>query len=251
MARGPGHRPLIILRWVLLGLLLVAAGTVLSIYLSRDTEPAPPRAVADDPGSPMEGEDAVLIVDDFDYEVIDEGVILFSIRSDRMFSDREDRFVLEGVELRSEQEDGGEYSISSDRAVYDLETKNATLEGSVVMIGPDGIELRGELFDLLNGGRVLESKAPPVAFRLPDGHDGSATGVRINVHRDSLLLRGDVVIESPPGAEPALRLTAGRMLYRKEERMLRCEGGVVFRRGEDLLTSQRLKIGRASCRERV
>ena len=252
MARGPGHRPLIILRWVLLGLLVLAAGTVLSIYLSRDTEPAPPRAVADDPQNPVESEDVVLAAEGFEYEVIDEGVTLFFIRSDRMISDREDRFVLEGVELRSEDEESGDfYTISSDRAVYDLESKNATLEGSVVMTGPDGTELRGELFDLLNGGRVLESKAPPVAFRLPDGYQGRAIGVRINVHRDSLLLRGNVVIDSPPGAEPAVQLTAGRMLYRKEERMLRCEDGVLFRHGEDWLTSERLSVTFADAGEDV
>ena len=51
MAKAPGHRPLILLRWFLLGLLLVATAAVLRIYLSRDTEPPTPRLVADDPAS--------------------------------------------------------------------------------------------------------------------------------------------------------------------------------------------------------
>ena len=244
MARGPGHRPLIILRWVLLGLLLAAAAAVLRIYLDRerDREPAKPRVVAGDAGDPVESDDVVLSAEGFEYEVIEEGVTLFFIRSDRMVSDRQDRFVLEGVELRMEEEGGRQYTISSQRAVYDLESKNATLEGSVVMTGPDGIELRGELFDLLNGGRVLESRVGPVAYRLPGAHQGGATGVRINLNRDTLLLRGNVAIDSPPGAEPALQLTAGRMYYSKEERLLRCEGGVLFRRGEDWLSSQRLSV---------
>lgn len=251
MARGPGHRPLIILRWVLLGLFVVAGAAVLRIYLERETEPPVPRSVADDPDSPVESPDVVLAAEGFEYEVIDEGVTLFLIRSNRMVSDREDRFVLDGVLLSMEEENGDRFTISSDRAVYDLESKNATLEGSVVMSGPDGVELRGELFDLLNGGRVLESRSPPVRYRLSDGYEGRATSVRLNVFRDSVLLRGDVEITSPPGAEPAVRLTAGRVLYQKQESLLRSEGGVLFRRGEDWLSSQRLSVtlARAEGRE--
>ncbi|MFQ5350575.1 MAG: LPS export ABC transporter periplasmic protein LptC, partial [Thermoanaerobaculia bacterium] len=163
MARGQSHRPLILLRWILLALLLVAGGTVLRIYLSRDTQPPPPRAVAGDPESLVESADVVLAAEGFEYEVIDEGVTLFFIRSRRMVSDRDDRFVLEGVELRMEEENGDLYTVASDRAVYDLESRDATLEGSVVMTGPDGVELRGEAFELENGGKILESSASPVA----------------------------------------------------------------------------------------
>lgn len=249
MARGPGHRPLILLRWILLGLLLVAGAAVLRIYLSRDTEAPPPRTVTDDPDSPVESGDVVLVADGFEYEVTDAGVTLFFISADRMVSNREDRFMLEGVELRTEEENGDLYTISSDRAVYDLESRNATLEGSVVMSGPDGIELRGEAFDLQNTGQVLESTVAPVAYRLPGAYEGTSTGVRINFKLNSLLLRGKVAIDSAPGAEPPVRITAARMLYREEESMLRTEGGVVFTRGDDRLTSDRLSVTFASSGE--
>jgi len=242
MASGPGHRPLIVLRWILLGLLLVAGGSVLRVYLSRDTEPSTPRSIADDPESPLESGDVVLAAEGFEYEVIDEGVTLFFIRSNRMVSDRQDRFVLEGVELRMEEENGDLYTIASDRAVYDLESRNATLKGSVVMAGPDGLELRGEEFNLQHGGRILESTVAPVNYRLPDAYAGTADGVRINLHLNSLVLRGQVAIYSPPGVEPPVRLTAARMLYREEESMRRTEGGVVFTRGDDRLSSQRLSV---------
>lgn len=242
MSRGPGHRPLILLRWVLLGLLLAAGAAVLRIYLDRDTTPPAPRLVTDDPQSPLGGGDVVLAAEGFEYEVIEEGATLFFIRSERMVSDRQDRFVLEGVELRMDEAEGDGYTISSDRAIYDLESRNAVLEGSVVMSGPDGIELRGEAFDLANSGRVLESTAAPVAYRLPGGYAGTAIGVRINLNRDTLLLRGNVAIDSPPGADPPVRLTAGRMLYLEEESLLRSEGGVVFSRGGDRLRSERLSV---------
>ncbi len=241
MARSPGHRPLILLRWILLGLFLVAAAAVLRIYLGRDSEPAGPR-LATDPESPIESADVVLAAEGFEYEVIDQGVTLFFIRSDRMVSDRQDRFVLEGVELRMEEEGGSLYTIASDRAVYDLDSRGATLEGSVVMSGPNGIELRGEAFDLQNAGRVLESTAAPVAYRLPGAYSGTANGVRINIFRDTLLLRGEVAIDSAPGAEPPVRLTAGRMLYLEQEGLLRTEDNVVFTRGGDRLSSRRLSV---------
>lgn len=249
MARGPGHRPLILLRWILLGLLLVAGAAVLRIYLSRDTEPPAPRTVTDDPDSPVDSGDAVLIADGFEYEVTDAGVTLFFISAKRMVSNREDRFMLEGVELSTEEESGDQYTISSERAVYDLESRNATLEGSVVLSGPDGIELRGEAFDLENAGNVLESTVAPVAYRLPGGYEGTATGVRINLKVNTVLLRGKVKIDSPPNAEPPVRLTAARMFYSEQESMLRTEGDVVFIRGDDRLTSERLSVTFGSSRE--
>lgn len=242
MAKGPGHRPLILARWILLGLLLIGGAAVLRIYLAGDSEPATPRSVANDPKSPVDSGDVVLAAEGFEYEVIDEGVTLFFIRSERMVSDRQNRFVLEGVELRMEEEAGRLYVISSDRAVYDLESRDAALEGSVVMQGPDGIELSGEAFNLQRGGRILESTAAPVAYRLPGAYTGTARGVRINLHLDSLLLRGGVIIDSPPGEDPPVRLTAGRMLYQGKERLLRTEGGVLFTRGPDRLASQRLSV---------
>ncbi len=242
MDRAPGHRPLILLRWILLGLLLVAAAAVLRIYLGRDTEPSTPRLVADDPQSPVDSTNVVLSAEGFEYEVIDEGVTLFFIRSDRMVSDRQDRFVLEGVELRMEEESGDLYTVSSDRAVYNLDSRNAVLEGSVVMTGPDGLELRGEAFDLRRGGRVLESTAEPVGFLLPDAYRGTSAKVRVNLERNILFLRGGVRIDSPPGAEPKVRLTASRMLYHEAESMLRAEGGVVFTRGDDRLSSERFSV---------
>ena len=242
MARGPGHRPLIILRWILLGLLVIAVAALLRVYLGRDTTPPTPRTVVEDPEGPVESEDEVLRAEGFEYEVIDEGVTLFFIRSDFMVADRQDRFMLEGVELRMEEEEGELYTVASDRAIYDLKTKDATLEGAVVMSGPDGLELSGEAFRLERGGRILESTAAPVGYRLPGDYVGSANLVRIHFALNNLVLRGQVAIDSPPGQEPPVRLTAARMLYREEESMLRCEGGVVFARGEDRLSSRRLSV---------
>ena len=230
------------MRWILLGLLLAAGAAVLRIYLVRDTEAPTPRPVPADPGRPFESSDVVLAAEGFEYEVIDEGVTLFFIRSNRMISDRQGRFVLDEVELRMEEDNGDLYTISSARAVYDLTSRDATLEGSVVMAGPDGTELRGEAFDLQQGGRILVSTAAPVAYRLPGAYSGSADAVRLNLQRNSLLLTGQVAIESPPGAEPPVQLTAERMLYREEEGMLRSEGGVSFTRGNDRLTSRRLSV---------
>jgi lipopolysaccharide export system protein LptA len=241
MARGPGHRPLILLRWILLGLLLLAGAAVLRIYLGRDNEPTTPRSVTTDSEGSVESGDSVMEAEGFEYEVIDEGVTLFFISADRMASDRQDRFALEGVELRME-EDGDLYTIASSRAIYDLDSRDATLEGSVVMSGPDGIELRGEQFILRHSGRVLESTTGPVDFLLPGAYTGTATGVRINLHLNSLLLREGVVIDSPAGAEPRVRLVAQRILYRQEESLLRSEGGVEFSRGDDRLRSERLSL---------
>ena len=242
MARGPGHRPLILLRWVLLGLLLAAGAAVLRIYLARDAGSPAPRTVTDDPGGQIDDGSALLVAEGFEYEVIDEGETLFFISADEMVSPAADRFILEGVELRMEDEGDEFYTVSSDRAVYNLESRDATLEGGVVMTGPNGVELRGEAFDLQNSGRVLESKAAPVAYLLPGAYGGTATGVRINLRRNTLLLRGNVAIDSPPGAEPRVRLTADRMYYAEEESLLRTEGGVVLRRGGDRLSSERLSV---------
>ncbi len=258
MARGPGHRPLILVRWILLGLLLAAGAVVLGIYLDRGStsqtprsvaddpergaEPPGPRSVADDPESPVDSRDVVLSAEGFEYEVIEEGVTLFHIRAERMISDREDRFVLEKVELKTEEAADSSYAVSSDRAIYDLDTRNARLEGSVVMTGPNGVELRGEVFELERSGRILESRASPVAYRIPGGYTGTAEEVRINLQRNNLRLRDRVVIDSPPGADPPVRLTAERMFYREDEGLLRVEGDVVFTRGQDRLSSRRLAV---------
>jgi lipopolysaccharide export system protein LptA len=246
MARGPGHRPLIVLRWIFLGLLLAGGAAVLWIYKARDPDPSAPRSASDDAASPLDRLDVVLEAEGFQYDVIDEGQTLFFIRSERMVSDRDDRFVLEGVELRMEEENGDLYTVSSERATYDLDSRDAILEGSVVMAAPDGVELRGEAFELRNGGRILVSTSTPVAYRLTGNYTGTADSVRLNLHRHNLLLTGQVVIESPPATEPPIRLSAARMFYREEEALLRMVGGVRFQRGDDLLTSRRLSVSFAA-----
>ena len=185
----------------------------------------------------------------FEYEVIEEGVTLFFISADRMVSDRQDRFMLEGVELRMEEENGELYTVASDRAIYDLESRQAQLEGSVLMSGPDGLELTGEAFDLLRGGRLLQSTRPPASYRLPGGYVGTAGVVRLNLNRNSVTLRGGVAIDSAPDIEPAMRLTAAKMFYEEDRALLRAEGDVVFVQGQDRLSSQRLSVAFAPGRD--
>lgn len=239
MARGRIHRPLAVARWVFLALLVLTAAWVARLYLERQRPPEEPPRAGEQPVADGEA-DLVITGEGFEYEVTEDGRTLFSIEAARMSSDRENRYGLEQVRLSMDRDGEDHYEVVSQAATYELDSRNARLRGAVELSGPDGLRLRGEGYDLRNRGRVLVSTTTPSEFELPGGFAGTATAVRLNLHRRHVILAGAVSVLSRPGVEPAVSLRAARVAFNRGEGRLRAEGAVELRRGGDVVRCRRL-----------
>ena len=129
--------PTAMLRALLLGALILFVLGVLGLYLlgrsAREPVLRPLESPLDDREEPL-----LLAGEGFEYEVTHEGKKLFEIRADRLLSAREDSFVLQGVSLAVERDDGGRYAISSTHGEYEKESEAALLEGFDLAIDAAG-----------------------------------------------------------------------------------------------------------------
>lgn len=170
-----------------------------------------------------------------------EGRQIFQIQAEKNLQDRQDTTYLETVVLDIFREDGERYRVTSNNARVNEATREARLEGDVVVSGWGDLVLKARAFDLQQEGRILSSIGA-VEFSYPPDFEGRATRLRIDRRTDFITLSGGVHIRSVPGAETDVRLDCERLVYRRSEGMVRALDDVYVRFGEQELRTRALTL---------
>ena len=185
----------------------------------------------------------------FDYTQWTDGRRIFRIQAARSRQDRDDTAFLETVVLDIFRQDensndgAGEttYTVTSRQARVNQNNWSARLEGDVVISGWGNVELEARVLELRNGGQVLESVGA-VAFRYAPDLVGRATKLRIDRRNGTVRLDEGVHIKSIEGAEFPLRLDSQRLVFRRDEGLLRAIDDVTLEMGDRRLTSRSLTL---------
>lgn len=231
-------------RWLRRLLLLLGVLTVLAIIvlLAAFQFGRTDRViVADGSNAPDTNPDAVTAGQGFEYTQLSEGRRVFRLRADRSRQDRKDTAYLEEVVLDIFRQDGETYTITSNKAQVNQKSWAARLEGDVVISGWDDLVLEARELELLDGGQVLESVGA-VEFRYPPDLIGRATQLLIDRRSDTFSLRDGVHLRNIPSAEVPIRLDCQRLIFRREEGIVRALDDVFLRFGPQELRSRFLTL---------
>ena len=177
----------------------------------------------------------------FEYGVTDGDREVFRIKADRILSDKQNNYELEGVDLHIEQEDGSMYYLSSDNALYNLDSQAASFTGNVHFRGPNRVELMAEGLELREEGDLLVSSSP-VEFLFLDRFKGRADRMRVNPERNVFVLAGNVEVDTLPGDASPMSLRCRKFSFQRDEHLLRADGKALLTRGEDSLRARRLSV---------
>lgn len=246
------------LRWVrrallILGLAGIAGVTVLLAAYRFGNAGRVDREEVPEPSANID-ERTVTAGEGFDYTQTSEGNRVFRIRAAKSRQDRADWAFLEEVHLEIYREDGQTTSVTSRRARVNQQTWAAELEGDVVMQGWENLELRARGLELLDGGQQLISVGA-VEFHYPppgqtvDGGElalpaltGRASSLRIDRRTDTINLSGGVHIRNVPGAEIPLRVDCERLVYRRDEGLVRAFEDIFLQYGAQELQARALTL---------
>lgn len=235
---GGRHKPIARLRGFLLLLLVMITGALVALYLfGRAGKPGVAVEEERDGVASPEGE-ITLIGEGFEFTHSEEERPLFRVRGDSIRADRKGTVYLDGVGLTLYDEDGTGYEVAAERASYNRERRQARLAGEVVLSGPDNSQLATRGLRMVEDGNVLLSTGP-VRFRWMD-LTGTARRLRIDRSQDVYQLTGDVRVESLPGAEEEVLLTAERLFFERGSHQVQAANDVVLVRGGDRVEAGRV-----------
>ncbi len=241
MSKSGNYRPVVVIRRVLLVVLALFLGAVVAILI--DNRMSDDGDIEADAGSDLADlADILTVGKGFDYEVTEGEQRLFHIRADRIVADRDNVVTLEGMVLTVERTSGEIYELAAKKGSYRSERKTAVVEGDVVLTGPDGVEMRGQKFELLKRGTLVMSRAP-IQFAAGETMTGSANEIEAYLKKDQFQLTGKVRLfdEGPePGAD--LSLEADRVVYDKPDNLVHAEGGVRLLSDRDEMTCDRIAV---------
>ena len=229
-------------RWIALGVAaLLAAVIALLWYLGRGGTPELTTAETENPrGAQQVGKG-------FDHTVTHEGKPLLRIRGKRDRYDKQGNLHVEEVLITAFQEDGSRYEVAADLATYNLQQKQAVLEGHVSLAGPQGFALRTKKLTLKQGGRWLHSDSqvnfqwgldPPIA--------GRAQVLAAQVNRGEFVLSGGVGMRSmqaqASGEGEPFSMSADVIVFQRTLHQLRADGKVLLKHGTSNLQADRLAV---------
>jgi lipopolysaccharide transport protein LptA/LPS export ABC transporter protein LptC len=232
-ARSPVAR----LRKLLLAALVVCVVAVAGLFLFgkaglRREPPTPERGARG-------GRGVTLIGEDFDYTFTEGERPVFHIKGDSIKADREGTLYLEGVSLTLYDEQGRVFHVESRRAAFNRESNEGLLQGNVILKGPEALELRTARLDLRQKGDRVISRGP-AEIHYGGKYVVHAGRLQFDLPDETYLLEEGVKVESLPGAETPALLTSQRLVYERQKRWLRVEGGTHLRRGEDWINARRI-----------
>jgi lipopolysaccharide transport protein LptA/LPS export ABC transporter protein LptC len=184
----------------------------------------------------------------FDHTITHEGKPLLRIRGQRDRYDKEGNLHVEEVLITAYQEDGSRYEVAADVATYNLQEKQAILEGHVSLAGPEGFALRTKKLVLKQGGRWLVSDSqvnfqygtdPPMAGRAQELH--------AQVNRGEFVLSGGVGIRSMgaaavQGEQEPFSMSAQVVVFERTLHQLRADGKVQLKYGGSHMDADRLAV---------
>jgi lipopolysaccharide transport protein LptA/LPS export ABC transporter protein LptC len=239
MARKTTTRTLRVLRLVLL---LGLVGFLILVYaLYRFGKSGLPSNAAEETGVEEErSELAVMEGAGFDYYITQNEKAIARIRAQRVISEEEDEIVLEGISpIEFYREGDTTYRVFADRGRYELDSQNTELVDNVVLQGPNNLELRSDRVEIGHSSQRVTSP-DEVRFSMAGEFVGRAGHMVAILKRDRFILsRGVTLRSTSPDREP-VELRARRLIYNRNEHLVRAEGNVVFRRGGDYLRADRI-----------
>ena len=229
-------------RWITLGVAaLLVAVIALLWFLGRGGSPELTTSAAENPRNAQQ------VGKGFDHTITHEGKPLLRIRGKRDRYDKQGDLHVEEVLITAYQEDGSRYEVAADVATYNLQQKQAVLEGHVSLAGPQGFALRTKKLTLKQGGKWLHSDSqvnfqwgldPPIA--------GRAQELAAQVNRGEFVLSGGVGMRSMKaqagGEGEPFSLSADVIVFQRTLHQLRADGKVLLKHGESHLQADRLAV---------
>jgi len=250
MPKAPRELPISLLRRALLVALFGFLASVVALYLlGRMGRPETDQSASD---SLLGDADTELLFsgEGFEYEVSRAGQKVIHVKAQRVLSMKDDDYELQGVELTMIRKDEGEYRLSADSALYNLETQAASFRGNVHFSGPEGVHLTADGLELINDGKIIVSSSP-VRFRFLNRFRGRADRMRITPGRNIFILAGHVKVNTLPGDASPMSLQCRRFSFERDRRLLRAEGSVRLKRGEDYLWARRFSVTLSEDEKRI
>src|SRR5687767_8689471 len=227
------------LRYLLLVVMVLLIGGLAGLFVFGRMGKDPIRRQSEEGEASKAGEGTALIGEDFDYTFTERERPIFRIRGDSIRADQGGTIFLDGVGLTLYDEVGRAYHVESKQASFNRESNEGRLQGNVILKGPDGLTLRTAQLHINEKGRVLVSPKP-VVMRYAEMYVAKADKMRVNLNEEMFVLAGHSRVDSLPGAEIPLNLTADRTVYERKQRRLRVEGNASLRRGPELVRAKRM-----------
>jgi lipopolysaccharide transport protein LptA/LPS export ABC transporter protein LptC len=227
------------LRGLLLVLLLLAVVGIVGLFLFGRAGKQAMRRSADDGAATQANEGETLIGEDFDYTFTERERPIFRIRGESIRADRNGTIFLDGVALTIYDQEGHPYHAESREASFNRASNEGQLLGDVVLKGPGDLEIRTAQLQISQKGQVLVTPKP-VEIRYAAQYVVHSDRLRVVLPDELYVLAGHTRVDSLPGAETPVAVSAERAVYERKQRTLRLEGGASLRRGAEQIQAQRL-----------
>lgn len=140
---------------------------------------------------------------------------------------------IEGVRLEFFRDGEPGPVLTAERANFNIDTKEARLEGGIHVEFPNGAFLNTEAGSFHAGRRAFVSEAPVVY--VDGGTFGQARRAEYSIENDRVKLEGNAALRSEDG----VMLVAPSMVYRRDERRVVFSDGVELTRGLSRMTAPR------------
>ncbi|RLE28135.1 MAG: hypothetical protein DRJ65_00590 [Acidobacteria bacterium] len=166
-----------------------------------------------------------------------QGKLVFALEALRTFGKTSGWHEIESVavQLYNDDESKGP-RLTCRQAMYNVDTKNANLSGSVQVEFPDGTFLSTEVGTLLGGGRRFETSTN-VVF-VGDGLLGSAGAATYNMKNSRLELTKGVVVRMEGGDS----MVAPELVYQRDAQKLALPQGGTVKFGGFTLKSPKIEV---------
>lgn len=238
MAERPRRPPVALLRRVLLALLALGVVAVVLTFILRREPPVPAPRPAE---GPAPEEELTLLGEGFEFTQSEEDRPVFHIRGESIKVRRGNVVLLEDVGITLYDEEGTPYHVQADEARYDRESGDATLDGSLRMMGPDGMVLTADELIIRSEGQSVQTAGGRVEVLYGGVYRGTADRFVGRLRRNIFALAGNAEV-TRLDRDPAPVLRAASITYEREESLVSADQEVTLHRGEDVLTAGKLVV---------
>jgi lipopolysaccharide transport protein LptA/LPS export ABC transporter protein LptC len=235
MARKARSPVALFRKLLLVALVLVVVGIV-GLFMFGKAGQRRDQPTREDAGGPK---GMTLIGEDFDYTFTDGARPVFHIKGESIKADREGTIYLDRVAVTLWDRRGRIFHVESHKASFNRTSNEGQLQGNVVLRGPDELELHTARLNLQQKGDVVVSEVP-VEIHYGGKYIAHAGRLDVDIPGEVYTLRGGARVDSLPGVEPPVLLTAQRLIYDRQQHWLRAEGNTFLRRGLDHLAAVRI-----------
>jgi LPS export ABC transporter protein LptC/lipopolysaccharide transport protein LptA len=236
MARKARSPVALFRKLLLVALVLVVLGIVGLFMFGKAGQRRDKPGREEDAGGPK---GMTLIGEDFDYTFTDGARSVFHIKGESIKADREGTIYLDRVAVTLWDRQGRIFHVESRKASFNRTTNEGQLQGNVVLRGPNELELHTARLNLQQKGDVVVSEVP-VEIHYGGKYIAHAGRLDVDIPGEVYTLRGGARVDSLPGVEPVVLLTAQRLIYDRQQHWLRAEGNTLLRRGLDHLAAVRV-----------